>query len=80
MDKNFYKVQYGIIMSRNSELEKKVLKLTMENAEMSDRLIELGENFRRLDRLHRFGTPTDGLEVGSPEDYEIDNQLNLFDD
>ena len=80
MDKNFYKVQYGIIMSRNSELEKKVLKLTMENAEMSDRLIELGENFRRLDRLHRFGTPTDGLEVGGPEDYEVDNQLNLFDD
>ena len=50
MDKNFYKVQYGILLSKVSELEK-------EN-------IELKENFRRLERLYKFGTPTDGYEVG----------------
>jgi len=67
MDKNFYKVQYGILLSKVSELEK-------EN-------IELKENFRRLERLHKFGTPTDGLEVGNPEDYQSSNQLELpFDD
>ena len=66
MDKNFYKVQYGILLSKVSELEK-------EN-------IELREDFRRLHRLYTFGTPTDGLEVGSPEDYEDNRQLNLFDD
>ena len=66
MDKNFYKVQYGILLSKVSELEK-------EN-------IKLKEDFRRLHRLYTFGTPTDGLEVGNPEDYETTNQLNLFDD
>ena len=65
MDKNFYKVQYGILLSKVSELEK-------EN-------IKLKEDFRRLHRLYTFGTPTDGLEVGNPEDYEPTNQLNLFD-
>ena len=57
----------------NSSLKSRIEDLEKEN-------IELREDFRRLHRLYTFGTPTDGLEVGSPEDYEVDNQLNLFDD
>ena len=34
-----------------------------------EKLIKSEENFRRLERLYTFGTPTDELEVGSPEDY-----------
>ena len=57
----------------NSSLKSRIEDLEKEN-------IELRENFRRLHRLYKFGTPTDGLEVGNPEDYETTNQLNLFDD
>ena len=57
----------------NSSLKNRIEDLEKEN-------IELREDFRRLHRLYTFGTPTDGLEVGSPEDYEVNNQLNLFDD
>ena len=49
-----------------SELEKRILELEMENAELKDKLINYGHS------------PTDGLEVGSPEDYEDDPQLKLF--
>ncbi len=73
MDKEFYKIQYGILISRNSELKKK-------NKELEEENMELREDFRRLHRLHTFGTPTDGLEVGNPEDYEDNPQLNLFED
>ena len=76
MDKNFYKVQYGILLSKNSELErenkklnKQVLELTMENAELKDMVLDNGGDY----------TETDGYEVGSASDYEIDPQLNLFD-
>ena len=57
----------------NSSLKNRVEDLEKEN-------IELREDFRRLHRLYTFGTPTDGLEVGSPEDYEDNPQMNLFND
>ena len=73
MDKTMYKQLIAEYMRRESKLNKKVLELEKEN-------MELREDFRRLHRLHTFGTPTDGLEVGSPSDYEDDPQLNLFND
>ena len=59
--------------------------LYIENSSLKNRVEDLEkqlqeskENFRRLNKLYTFGTPTDGLEVGSPEDYEDDPQLNIF--
>tara|TARA_R100001443_G_scaffold110440_1_gene122360 strand:- start:3 stop:317 length:315 start_codon:yes stop_codon:yes gene_type:complete len=60
------------LMKKNSKLQKEISDLTIE-------IVELKENFRKLHRLYTFGTPTDGLEVGSADDYETNNQLNLFD-
>tara|TARA_R100001443_G_scaffold106049_1_gene115284 strand:+ start:264 stop:482 length:219 start_codon:yes stop_codon:yes gene_type:complete len=57
------------LMTQKSKLEKQVLELTMENAELKDKLNNIGEH-----------TETDGLEVGIPSDYEDNNQLDLFDD
>ena len=57
----------------NSSLKNRVEDLEKEN-------MTLREDFRRLHRLYTFGTPPDGLEVGNPEDYEDNPQLNLFDD
>ena len=68
MDKNQYKELIAEYMRKNAKLEQDVLDLTMEIAELKDKLMNHGY------------TPTDGLEVGNPEDYEISNQLNLFDD
>tara|TARA_B100000287_G_C20447156_1_gene707992 strand:- start:576 stop:809 length:234 start_codon:yes stop_codon:yes gene_type:complete len=77
MDKNFYKAQYGILLSDNAKLKndneklkQQVLELTMENAELKDVVLDNGGDY----------TETDGYEVGSAEDYEQDNQLNLFND
>ena len=66
MDKQMYKQLVAEYMRRESELKQQVLDLTMEVAELKDKLINYGY------------TPTDGLEVGSPSDYEEDLQLNLF--
>ena len=52
---------------RNKQME--VVQLTMENANLKDELINAGEY-----------AETDGYEVGSASDYEINPQLNLFDD
>jgi hypothetical protein len=57
------------LMTQKSKLEKQVLKLTMENSELKDKLNNIGEH-----------PETDDYEVGNASDYEIDNQLNLFDD
>ena len=72
------------LMTRQKELEDEVVNLTgkikndMDYIKMlEESLKESKENFRRLERLYTFGTPTDGLEVGSPEDYEISNQLEI---
>ena len=66
MDKNQYKEMIAEYMRRESVLKQQVLDLTMEIAELKDKLMNHGY------------TPTDGLEVGNPEDYEDDPQLNLF--
>ena len=52
---------------RNKQME--VVQLTMKNANLKDELINAGEY-----------AETDGYEVGSASDYEINPQLNLFDD
>ena len=57
------------LMTQKSKLEKQVLELTMENSELKDKLNNIGEH-----------PETDDYEVGNASDYEIDNQLNLFDD
>tara|TARA_R100001591_G_scaffold69816_1_gene78483 strand:- start:427 stop:687 length:261 start_codon:yes stop_codon:yes gene_type:complete len=61
--------QWEKMMEKIDRLEKEVLDLTIENAKLKDKLI----NYNHY-------TPTDGLEVGSPEDYEDNPQLNLFND
>jgi hypothetical protein len=76
-----------IFGDKNMRIEhKQITDLHIENSSLKRRIedlekdnMQLREDFRRLHRLYTFGTPTDGLEVGSPEDYEVDNQLNLFD-
>ena len=64
-------VQLSDLYIENSSLKNRV-------EDLEKQLQEQKENFRRLNRLHTFGTPTDGLEVGSPEDYEDNPQLELF--
>jgi len=51
-------------------LEKHRLELIMENGELKDMVLDNGGGYAE----------TDGLEVGSPSDYEEDKQLNLFND
>ena len=58
MNKEEYKEQFGILLTENADLKKQVLELTMELAELKDKL------------AHYPYTPTDGLEVGNPSDYE----------
>ena len=58
MNKEEYKEQFGILLTENADLKKQVLELTMKLAELKDKLV------------HYPYTPTDGLEVGNPEDYE----------
>ena len=62
-----YRELINNLMNDKSKLEKQVLELTMEIAELKDEL-----------NNHSCHAPTDGLEVGSPEDYEDDPQLKLF--
>ena len=69
MDKTMYKQLIAEYMRREAELKQQVLELTMENAELKDTLNNIGEH-----------AETDGYEVGSASDYEINPQLNLFDD
>ena len=68
MNKQFYKEELGNMIAQNSELKKQFLDLTIENAELKDKLI----NYKQY-------PPTDGLEVGNPEDYDDNGQLDLFD-
>ena len=70
MDKEMYKQLVAEYMRREAELKQQVLELTMENAELKDMVLDNGGDY----------TETDGYEVGSPSDYEINPQLNLFDD
>ena len=61
-----YKQLVAEYMRRESELKQQVLELTMENAELKDKLINAGEY-----------AETDGYEVGRPSDYEEDKQLSF---
>ena len=56
---------------RNKQME--VVQLTMENANLKDMVLDNGGDYTQFPE-------TDGLEVGSPSDYEEDKQLNLFND
>jgi len=58
LNKEEYKEQFGKLITENYDLKKQVLELTIELAELKDKL------------AHYPYTPTDGLEVGNPEDYE----------
>ena len=67
------KLKRGMKMRQEYE---QITNLHIENSSLKNRVEDLEkqlqeskENFRRLERLYTFGTPTDGLEVGSPEDY-----------
>jgi len=64
--------QMEIVMLENriKSLEKHRLELIMENGELKDMVLDNGGGYAE----------TDGLEVGSPSDYEEDKQLNLFND
>ena len=73
MDKEMYKQLIAEYMRREDELKQQVLDLTMENANLKDMVLDNGGDYTQFPE-------TDGLEVGSPSDYEEDNQLNLFND
>ena len=73
MDKQMYKQLIAEYMRRESVLKQQVLELTMENANLKDQVLDNGGDYTQFPE-------TDGLEVGSPSDYEEDNQLNLFND
>ena len=68
MDKTMYKQLVAEYMRRESELKQQVLDLTMEIAELKDKLVNFGY------------APTDGYEVGSASDYEDNPQMELFKD
>jgi hypothetical protein len=73
MDKEMYKQLIAEYMRREDELKQQVLDLTMENANLKDMVLDNGGDYTQFPE-------TDGLEVGSPSDYEEDKQLNLFND
>jgi len=87
MDKQMYKEMIADYMRREAKLlitvselkdkieslEKHRLELIMENAELKDTVLDNGGDYTQFPE-------TDGLEVGSPSDYEEDKQLNLFND
>jgi len=64
------------------EMEKKILELTIENSELKDRLIELGDK----ETKYIYESPDNGntiyrREFGNYSDREkVTGQLNLFDD
>ena len=66
MDKEMYKQLVSEYMRREAKLKQQVLELTMEVAELKD----------KLNNISNYTEP-DGLEVGSPSDYDDDNQLSL---
>ena len=71
MDKQMYKQLIAEYIRRESELKQQVLELTMENANLKDQVLDNGGDYTQFPE-------TDGLEVGSPSDYEEDKQLNIF--
>jgi len=55
------------LLEENCKLNKQILELTMENAELKDIVLDNGGEYAE----------TDGYEVGSPSDYEEDKQLSF---
>ena len=58
-------------------------KLHIENSSLRNRIEDLEkENMELREKLQKASeyTPTDGYEVGNASDYEINPQLNLFDE
>ena len=64
-----YKQLVAEYMRRESILKQEVLDLTMEIAELKDKLNNIGTY-----------AETDGYEVGSASDYEDNPQMELFED
>ena len=68
----FMDIKVGVQIMDKAEiikaLKQQILELTMDNAELKDKI-----------NNYNFFPETDGYEVGSPSDYEINNQLELFD-
>ena len=64
-----YKQLVAEYMRRESILKQEVLDLTMEIAELKDKLNNIGTY-----------AETDGYEVGSASDYEDNPQMELFKD
>ena len=63
----------------DSQWEKFMTEQKEHKAQIKNLKKELKDLEMAYDKLlneHIFGTPTDGLEVGSPEDYEIDITTN----
>ena len=69
MDKEMYKQMISDYMKKESKLKQEVLDLTMEIAELKDKLNNIGTY-----------AETDGYEVGSASDYEDNPQMELFKD
>ena len=59
--------------SKIDTLNKQILELIMENAELKDMVLDNGGEYADNIRIL-----TDGYEVGSPSEYEEDKQLNIF--
>ena len=75
--------QWEKLMNKQKELEDQITNLTGKIKNDMDyiRMLEGSvEDLKEELIKAREHTPTDGLEGGNPEDYEVDNQLNLFDD
>ena len=47
MDKEMYKVMIADLMRKNSKLEKDILQLEMENAELKDMVLDLGGDYKK---------------------------------
>ena len=73
--------QWEKFMTKQKELEDEIVNLTGKIKNDMDYIRMLESNVEDLKEeliKAREHTPTDGLEVGSPEDYEDNPQLELF--
>ena len=73
--------QWEKFMTKQKELEDEIVNLNGKIKNDMDyiRMLEGSvEDLKEELKKAREHTPTDGLEVGSPEDYEDDPQLKLF--
>ena len=69
IDTKIYKNRHisAYAQSKIDTLNKQILELVMENAELKDMVLDNGGEYAE----------TDGYEVGSPSDYEEDKQLSF---